>query len=936
MNKNFQSVLALIEGSLHLTEEEKKSIVKSIIEADNVLEITAFKLDKIEKVKRTMAIVLEETIEELEQKRKVVEEQNKELEIEAATERVRMQSMAMQHPGDFEKVNKELLHQLTQLKIDGLSGVSFYFVDEDEIVTVWDLSSPGSMSDPNSYSFKYDSKKYPALGGFVEILKTTQDDYFILDFPKQSLLQGIEELKEINPTIGEALKNAVESGALSHQWNPVARITNGILSIDLMKPPGEDTKTILLKMAGAFNQAYTRFLDLQKAEAQAREAQIEGALERVRSRTMAMQRSKDLAGIASLLFKQVIGLGVNAFAITFQFWLEDGISTTCWTSVGIGDEMQPSFRIPHTEEPFHHQIYKAWKKGEDFFVMETEGEELEDVYRYVAMQMDDEVLNIMGNSGFSIPKFQVVHCVFFLQGYIMFMTYERTPEAHDIFKRFGKVFEQSYTRFLDLQKAEAQTREAQIELAVERVRARTMSMQHSNELADTSFLLDSQIRALDIKTRGCAFNIYGDHESTEWFSSEAGTMPTYKTPREHVFLRYYKAGLTGKKIHIEEFSGQACAAHYNYLCTLPVMGDALKEMIKNGGSFPERQIDHVVYFKYGYLLFITLEPVPESHDIFIRFAKVFEQTYTRFLDLHKAEAQAEQARLDLIQIQTEKRRAEDALSELRITQTQLIQKEKLASLGELTAGIAHEIQNPLNFVNNFSELSVDIAKDLNDEIHKPDIDTEYIEELLTDLMSNQEKINHHGKRASSIVKGMLEHSRASTGVKELTDINQLADEYLRLSYHGLRAKDKGFNADFSTYFDENLPKIEVIPQDIGRVLLNLINNAFWAVSQRTAETGHVETGHALSLQPQYQPTVTVSTKQTNNQIIIKIQDNGTGMSEATKAKIFQPFFTTKPTGQGTGLGLSLAYDIVTKGHGGTLEVETKEGEGSIFQLLLPI
>ena len=279
-------------------------------------------------------------------------------------------------------------------------------------------------------------------------------------------------------------------------------------------------------------------------------------------------------------------------------------------------------------------------------------------------------------------------------------------------------------------------------------------------------------------------------------------------------------------------------------------------------------------------------------------------------------------------LEEQKRQIENTLVELKATQTQLIQSEKLASLGELTAGIAHEIQNPLNFVNNFSELSVDLAKDLNDEIHKPDIDKAYVEELLTDLTSNQEKINHHGKRASSIVKGMLEHSRASTGVKELTDINKLADEYLRLSYHGLRAKDNTFNADFTTDFDENLPKIEVIPQDMGRVLLNLINNAFYAVNQRK------QLLESSQLSKSYTPSVSVTTQQLDNQIIIKVKDNGTGIPESVRAKIFQPFFTTKPTGQGTGLGLSLAYDIVTKGHGGTLEVESTEGVGTTFIITL--
>lgn len=266
-----------------------------------------------------------------------------------------------------------------------------------------------------------------------------------------------------------------------------------------------------------------------------------------------------------------------------------------------------------------------------------------------------------------------------------------------------------------------------------------------------------------------------------------------------------------------------------------------------------------------------------------------------------------------------------SLEKLQNTQNQLVQSEKLASLGELTAGIAHEIQNPLNFVNNFAELSVDLAKDLNEEIQKSDMDRGYVEELLNDLTLNQSKIQHHGKRASNIVKGMLAHSRANTGGREWTDINKLADEYLRLSYHGLRAKDKSFNANFQTDFDKNLPLVEVAPQEIGRVLLNLYNNAFYAVNdKKTKDTENTS----------YQPTVIVSTQKVNQQVIIKVRDNGIGMPETVRAKVFQPFFTTKPAGHGTGLGLSISYDIITKGHGGSFEIETKEGEFTEFIIRL--
>jgi signal transduction histidine kinase len=277
---------------------------------------------------------------------------------------------------------------------------------------------------------------------------------------------------------------------------------------------------------------------------------------------------------------------------------------------------------------------------------------------------------------------------------------------------------------------------------------------------------------------------------------------------------------------------------------------------------------------------------------------------------------------------------EKTLANLQSTQAQLIQSEKLASLGELTAGIAHEIQNPLNFVNNFSELSVELLEEMETEFKAGKPDDAF--EIAADLKQNLSKINHHGQRASSIVKGMLEHSRASTGVKEPTDLNILADEYLRLAYHGLRAKDSSFNAAMETHFDPDLPKIKVIPQDIGRVLLNLINNAFYAVNEKAKQK--IEG---------YQPTVTVSTRlrltsaelsnrrsATENAIEISVQDNGNGIPEAIREKIFQPFFTTKPTGQGTGLGLSLAYDIVTKGHGGSLDVESKVGEGTTFVIRL--
>ena len=278
-------------------------------------------------------------------------------------------------------------------------------------------------------------------------------------------------------------------------------------------------------------------------------------------------------------------------------------------------------------------------------------------------------------------------------------------------------------------------------------------------------------------------------------------------------------------------------------------------------------------------------------------------------------------------LQEQKEEIQTTLEQLKSTQSQLIQSEKMASLGELIAGIAHEIQNPLNFVNNFSEVNNELIDELNDELDKGDI--EEAKAISKDIKENEQKINHHGKRAADIVKGMLLHSRTSSGQKELTDINALADEYLRLAYHGLRAKDKSFNADFKTDFDPTLPKINVIPQDIGRVLLNLINNAFYAVTEQS------KLFQSSELWKSYQPLVAVSTIKLGDKIQISVMDNGPGIPLEIKDKIFQPFFTTKPTGQGTGLGLSLSYDIV-KAHGGTITVESIEQNGTEFIITLPV
>ncbi|SEK64885.1 sensor histidine kinase [Parapedobacter koreensis] len=374
----------------------------------------------------------------------------------------------------------------------------------------------------------------------------------------------------------------------------------------------------------------------------------------------------------------------------------------------------------------------------------------------------------------------------------------------------------------------------------------------------------------------------------------------------------------------------------------------------------------LVYAALPYVIFSLLADIVElvSPEFYDEYSQVFEsiglfgvlwfaamwfvnRNQRRALEQERTKREAEETRSRImaemkesLEVQVAERTAElvkqkeeleGTLDELKRTQTQLIQSEKMASLGELTAGIAHEIQNPLNFVNNFSEVSIELLDELKTELSSriaPE-GVEEAEDIISDLTQNLEKINLHGKRADGIVKSMLQHSRSSSGKKEEVDINALADEYLRLSYHGLRAKDKTFNATMETDFATDLHRIAVVPQDLGRVLLNLFNNAFYAVSEKKKRTSG-----------DYTPVVRVTTRNTQGTdgdaaIEITVHDNGLGIPQAIVDKIYQPFFTTKPTGEGTGLGLSMSYDIVHKMHGGEMVVDTVEGQYATFIITIP-
>ncbi|MBK5272423.1 MAG: hypothetical protein JJE22_15565, partial [Bacteroidia bacterium] len=569
------------------------------------------------------------------------EEQARESQIELGLERVRARAMAMQTSNELSDLVDTVFKELTKLDFE-ISMCIINIIDESTLSNMVWGANPETGKPPESYYMKFED--YPFHHAMMKGYKERAAKYiYVIEGDEKKnydeYLFNETEFRKMPPeaqSASRAMKRYVASFSFSN--------FGGLQTVG-GEPLSEANLDIFARFGKVFDLTYTRFNDLLKAEAQAREAQIEAALERVRSRSMGMQKSEELKEVIKIVYQQLRHLNINLDHAGFVVDYTPGGDWHFW----IADEQDIPSKITHPwfDSVWANQFDEAKEKGKNFFATHLNFEEknkfYQDLFRYVPGLSEQSKEFYFNCPGLAASNVLLENVALYIEN---FSAIPYTDEENKTLMRFGKVFQQTYTRFLDLQKAEEQARESEIELALERVRARTMAMQHSDELADASFLLDSQIRALGIKTRGCAFNIYGENESTEWFSSEMGTMPMYKTPRENVFLRYYEEGQKGKQMYIESFTGDACAAHYDYLCTLPVMGEALKQFKASGGSFPVQQIDHVTYFKYGYLLFITLNPVPESHDIFLRFAKVFEQTYTRFLDLQKAEAQTREAQIE--------------------------------------------------------------------------------------------------------------------------------------------------------------------------------------------------------------------------------------------------------------------------------------------------
>jgi signal transduction histidine kinase len=575
------------------------------------------------------------------------------------------------------------------------------------------------------------------------------------------------------------------------------------------------------------------------------------------------------------------------------------------------------------EHPALQQQYNAWEKQEDYEQF-LSGDELTTYYSHPFFQKS--------NVDLQKKEENTTECGYYFafpDGLFYSWSYQPYTEAEkSILRRFRNIVSLTFRRYLDLQKAEAQAREATKQASLDRVRAVIASMRSTEDLELITPLIFKELTILGVPFIRCGVFII--HENRQiidaYLSSPSGTSLGV------LHLPFTSSDVTRQSVDAWR-KGQVYRQHWSqadFLAWTKQMMD--QHQIESSRTYqgadtaPESLDLHFVPFDQGMLYVGSLQALDEQDlELVLALAKSFSIAYARYEDF--------------VKLETAKANIESTLTELKSTQAQLIQQEKLASLGQLTAGIAHEIQNPLNFVNNFSEINAELSEEILDAAAKGDI--EEVKALATDIKSNQEKIREHGKRADSIVKGMLQHSRSSAGSKEPTNITALADEYLRLAYHGMRAKDKSFNASIKTDFDPELPLVPVVAQDIGRVLLNLFNNAFYAVNERKKTEGQgyepevvVQCGRADS--PTANPAVAgLRYAQPPTAIVITVRDNGTGIPESIKEKIFQPFFTTKPTGQGTGLGLSLSYDII-KAHGGEISLAQPQGPGTTFIIRLPV
>ncbi len=839
---------------------------------------------------------------------------NRELRIEAALERVRARSMAMRSSDELAELSMELVQQVQSL------GVETWFC----AFNIYDDDPRGSIEWGSDGRGTIPHYRTPREGIFLHYYDAGQrgDSLLINEIGEDECPAHYEWLCTL-PGVGDVLREMKASGLdfPTSQIDHVAYNRYGYL-IFITFAPAPESHDIFMRFSKVFEQTYTRFLDLKQAEEGAREARIEAALERVRARTMAMHHSDELKDVALTYADQLEKLGMQIHGAMFLLQDPEDEAWTLWTGYSrtypIENVRGKTLQFPFQEVESDPSI-DAWRRGETVSESFVSPEELPgwvEAFRIVldaSGQTPEDWIRLNPDGYFRVDAY-MKYGVVAAGGPRSF-----TDEEVRIQVRFAREFERTYRRFLDLKKAEAQAWEARIEVALERVRARTMAMDSASELLDVGRELFRQLIDLGMpreEMETCGFAIvHGDGPLVETFLT---------TPDGDAFDGSFTVDYSGDESSRKKLAGwrrqdpyqlqvldaDGLSDHLDFLAEqtgLPL--NSFHELA--GRARPEYSYNHSAFFRDGFLAVVTSAPQEHAEELYPRFARVFELAYQRYNDLKKADE-------DYRALLEEKARTEQALTDLQATQKQLIEQEKLASLGSLTAGIAHEIKNPLNFVNNFAEVSGELMDELAAALSDGDSDEAAV--LLDELRQNARQIAKHGGRADSIVRSMMQHARGGSSERETIHVNTFVEEYVDLAWHGMRARNNSFQCDVTRQLSPTTGTIEGQPQELGRVLLNLLNNAFYAVGLDGAAD---------------EPVLRVATSRANGRVSIAVSDSGPGIPDDIRDKIFEPFFTTKPTGEGTGLGLSLSYDIVTKAHGGTMQVENREPGGATFIITLP-
>lgn len=837
------------------------------------------------------------------------EAQGREARIEAALEKVRAASMAMHQSEELPNVAQVLVEQLDNLQVKQLGSSIIEIEQESERYNQY--SAHDNLKDNTKVLNIIRDFDLTQIFLGREILRRTRalEKDFTIELNGANLKEWMHYVRDnIHEARGLAM---IHAGFKSIYFHFAVFHGSSAVVITTPVPMPDDDRKILRRMANTFGVSYQRYLDLLRVEAQAREAQIEAALERVRARTMGMHKSDELKEVVAVLYKEIDVLGLSAFGFELVLVKPEDDILEYW-SKPVSLEFAKCFKVPKKVHSFFERQWDAWEKQERRLVLELQGQAKIDFDTTFLTETDYRDLPEEVKRVITEPDSVTFSHALMRHGFLEAIDKKPlTNEEFLILERFATVFEQTYTRFLDLQRAEAQAREAVRQASLDRVRGEIASMRTSEDLNHLTPLIWRELKSLEVPFIRCGVFII--HE-------EKNKVEVYLTTPEGQALAVLNLDLEANELTrdaVQHWRDRqmytTCWGRNDFMNWIQAMIKAGQvedaETYQGASSLPDTLNLHFVPFRQGMLYVGDVSPLAnEKLQLVKTLADAFSIAYTRYEDFKNLEEA--------------KTQIESTLHDLKSTQAQLIHSEKMASLGELTAGIAHEIQNPLNFVNNFSEVNRELLLELNEEIKKGNL--EEVAMITRDLIDNEEKIYFHGNRAGTIVRGMLEHSRNGKGQKELIDLNKLTEEFLRLAYHGLRAQNRLFKAHFSTDLDPQLPLIKAVAQDIGRVILNLIINAFQAVSEKKRVNGE-----------NFSPEVKVKTQMEGEVIEISIEDNGTGIPEEIRNKIFQPFFTTKPTGQGTGLGLSLAYDII-KAHDGEIKLRTSPDTGTCFTVSLPI